>query len=111
MSTVVAWAQRRSVTVAWMAAGVAVVATASALLLADRNGTLAASFTEQIGLVTAFYVYLAVGLVLIVKRPSNNISWLMLGIGLLPTVGSAAQEYAEFALVTQPGWPGGMAAA
>ena len=111
MSALVAWAQRRSITVAWIASAVAIVATATSLVLADRNGTLGVSFTEQLSLILAFYVYLVVGLVLIVKRPQHRISWLMLSIGLLPTVGVAVQEYVHYAVVVRPGLPGVMAGA
>ena len=111
MRAVPAWARAHNKAIAAAATGVVVVGTLAALRLAAANGTLAQSFSEQLGLVLAFYVYFAVGVVLVLKRAENPLSWLVLGIGLLPSVGSAVQEYAQYALVTRPGLAGGMAAA
>ena len=97
--------------VALVVAVFAVVNTTLMLLLSSLNGTLEVSLGEQLGLIVGFYVYLLVGLVLVVKRPENPLSWVVLGVGVLPTFGAGLQEYAHYAIVVRPEMPGDVPAA
>ena len=58
--------------------------------------------------VIAFGIFLPMGVLLLLRRPSNPIGWLMSAIGVFVLVSSAATEYATRALVADPGsLPGG----
>jgi hypothetical protein len=53
-----------------------------------------------------FYVTCAtVGFVILVRRPANRIAWLLVGIGIVPLLGSAGAWYATWAIPDHPGAP------
>ncbi len=78
-------------------------------MLAARNGNLS---VEDGSIVLAFATYMAVGAVVVARRPENPVGWLFSAVGLLTATGWLAQEYAEYAYVTSPGsLPTGIVAA
>jgi hypothetical protein len=94
--------------------GLAVASSAVALALAATSVALIAT-TPQIdflegwgfrGYDAAFtVVFVAVGLLVTVRRPENVIGWLFLASGLISAVQTAADSYAEYAVLS--GAPGG----
>ena len=52
---------------------------------------------EFVTLTLAFEVYFAVGLLLLVRRPENQLGWVLSGIGVLANVGIFATEYTRYA--------------
>jgi signal transduction histidine kinase len=79
-----------------------VVALAVAIPLGIRNGNFR-SFTEGIPLFLGFTSFVTVGLLVLSRHPRQPIGWIFAGIGLLATVGVAAQEYAHYTVITRPG--------
>jgi|SRR5215218_5378113 len=55
------------------------------------------------GIILAFLGFLAVGVLITSRRPENLIGWLFCIIGLASVWEFFAQEYAFYALVTEPG--------
>jgi MFS family permease len=68
--------------------------------------------TGFVVLYLGFGAFLVVGALVVAHRPSNAIGWIFSAVGLLPSTGALAAEYANHALVTRPGsLPGGILAA
>ena len=68
--------------------------------------------SESISLLAAFGAFMAVGSLVVARRPNNVIGWAFSAVGLLAATGAVAEEYAEYAYVTEPGaLPGAVAAA
>lgn len=83
-------------------------AIASAVLQALSDG-----FGEdpafEVGLYLAFGSFMVMGSVIVSQRPENAVGWLFSAIGLVIGVGSLAQAYSVYALITRPGSiPGGV---
>ena len=91
------------------AGGLALAGTAVTLWLSRDNGLPIS--VSQISLLVSFYLYLVVGILLLLRRPGNRLGWLLTTVGLVPALGVAVQEYARLALVERPSMPGGIAAA
>ena len=87
----------------------ALLGTAVTVWLSRDNGLPIG--TSEISLLVSFYLYLVVGILLLLRRPENRLGWLLTSVGLVPALGVAVQEYARLALVERPGLPGGIAAA
>ena len=96
----------------WAASTIVAVATAilcvgfliMTIALDVRSSTGDEGLGEMVVLMFAFYLYLLVGLVLLVRRPDNRLGWVMVTIGALTAVGSFSGEYAGYTL-TPPGRP------
>ena len=52
---------------------------------------------ELIVLTLAFEAYFAVGLLLLVRRPTNRLGWTLCGVGVLANAGIFANEYSRYA--------------
>ena len=53
---------------------------------------------ESIALLLAFTAYMAVGILIVVRRPGNAMGWILSAIGLLVMLGALAGEYVLYAL-------------
>jgi hypothetical protein len=91
---------RRFSLLRWLAIGVLVAAVAPVGIWSAQ-----APVWKDPLLFLPFYVAsAAVGLVILLRRPDNRIAWLMLvGMGLIPLLGSAGAAYAEWAIPDHPG--------
>jgi hypothetical protein len=70
------------------------------------------SFSDLIQQVSPGIAFLATGALLATRRPGNRIGWLCLAIGVVGSVGWAAEQYAAHVLVIDPGsGPAGLAIA
>ncbi len=97
--------------VAWSMLAVSAVALASTAVLAVLNGTLAGDPVALVYLPT-FTAFMAVGALVVARRPANVIGWLFSAIGLLALGASVAGEYSQYAYVTRAiGPPFGVVAA
>jgi hypothetical protein len=90
--------------VVWSMLAVSAVALACTALLAGLNGTLADDPVALVYLPT-FTAFMAVGALVVARRPGNVIGWLFSAIGLLALGASVAGEYSQYAYVTRPGGP------
>jgi hypothetical protein len=90
--------------VAWAMLAVSAVTLACTALLAGLNGTLADDPVALVYLPT-FTAFMAVGALVVARRPANVIGWLLSAIGLLELGASVAGEYSQYAYVTRPGGP------
>ena len=81
---------------ATLAGGCAVLAIAT-VIFTYENGGLVQGLGEMLALMTGFYAYFVVGLLLLVRRPGNRLGWAMTAIGTLTAVGSFSAEYARYA--------------
>jgi hypothetical protein len=93
-------------TVAWVAWCVwAILAGLAVLLQAlSREGISAAALG-----VLPLGGFMTVGAVVVSRQPRNTVGWLCCVAGLMGTVGGFAEEYARYALGSQPGsLPGGL---
>jgi signal transduction histidine kinase len=58
-------------------------------------------------LVAAIVAFPVVGVLVATRQPRNAIGWIMIEIGLVFFLSAAMDSYAVFAILLQPGWPGG----
>ncbi len=86
-------------TAAWiaMAIGATGVGMLGVSLWLHRLNGSPVGIDGDIPLIGAFYTYLAVGLVLIARRPRNSVGWLLAGIGVMTSLMGLAEEYAAYA--------------
>ena len=75
------------------------------------SGMLGATLAQELPLIVAFNAYLVVGLILIARRPSNALGWLLVAVGVLINLGGLAESWSRYALVISPGAPLGVLAA
>jgi hypothetical protein len=93
--------QPGAVRLAWALSALSALLLALAVLLLVLNRDLGfRALSPHLLVVPGFAV---VGLVLAVRRPSNAIGWLFVGMGLVAAVQAFAFEYAIWGLVTAPG--------
>lgn len=79
-----------------------VVSMSGAAVFGVLNGNVTWSAADHT-LLVAFGSYMAVGALIIVRRPGNSVGWVCAGVGLLSATGYCAQEYAEYGYVTDAG--------
>jgi hypothetical protein len=91
---------RRRGLVPWLLVGVFVLCVAMAAPLGWSNGDLGAASAP---LLSAFTAFMAVGALIVARRPENALGWVFSTIGLIAATGWLAQEYAEYAYLTKPG--------
>jgi hypothetical protein len=70
------------------------------LPLSAANGNLS---LDGVPLLVAFTAFMIMGALIVAHQPSNAVGWIFSTIGLLAATGGLAQEYAEYAYITQPG--------
>jgi hypothetical protein len=87
--------------------GVATLAYLVTVIITRHGATVHdASILSDDLLLTAFLVYAAVGMVILVHRPRNTVGWIVGAIGCFSLVGNLAEEYAERAHVRhETTWP------
>jgi hypothetical protein len=92
---------RSAAWIAWSLCVLCVVLAVASLILALLNGrTLGEIFITFAILTVSFSV---VGALIISYRPENSIGWIFLAVGFFYGLLSAADEYAIYALLTNPG--------
>lgn len=84
--------------VVYAVAAVAALSCAATFWITAISHIDAHGLGEKIALVSAFLVYLVAGLVILSRRPGNALSWVLITIGLLATIGAMTDEYAAFGL-------------
>jgi MFS family permease len=93
---------RRRGIVATLLAAMSVVALGSSLRLASTH--LSARSTAELSMDVAFILpYLLVGIVLVWKRPTNLVGWLLVGCGSGMALATSAITYADISLGSAPG--------
>jgi hypothetical protein len=98
--------------VAWSMLAVFVVSMVFTTILAVASGTFQEDPAGFVVLYLGFAAFMVVGALVVAHRPSNTIGWIFSAVGLLPSTGALAAEYATYALVTRPGsLPGAIIAA
>jgi len=88
--------------VAWSMLAVFAAGLAFTAVLAVLNQTLAGDPLALLYLPT-FTAFMAVGALVVARRPANAIGWLFSAIGLLALGASVAGEYSQYAYVTRSG--------
>jgi hypothetical protein len=88
--------------VAWSMLAVFAAGLAFTAVLAVLNQTLAGDPLALLYLPT-FTAFMAVGALVVARRPANAIGWLFSAIGLLALGASVAGEYSQYAYVTRAG--------
>ena len=85
------------------------VAVALVLPYLTNPSSLIANLVINISGPPALFAYATVGALIASRHPENPIGWLFCGAALLVAIGFFAEEYARYALVTNPGsLPGGL---
>jgi MFS family permease len=93
---------KRWTLVGWSMLAVFTAGLAFTAILAVLNETLAGDPVALLYLPT-FTAFMAVGALVVARRPANAIGWLFSAIGLLALGASVAGEYSQYAYVTRPG--------
>jgi hypothetical protein len=93
---------------AWSAFAVAVALTLGALafLILNRSTPGVSNFGSRVGdaaFGVALLAFPTVGALVASRRPENRIGWILAGVGLLLGIAAFANEYAVYALLTEPG--------
>jgi hypothetical protein len=101
---------RTSALVVWL---VAITCQVAALALGSQNNDSLLSGQGLMGplLLVGFGAQGATGVLLVRRRPENTLGWILLGPYLAMSILLLAAEYAQYALVSVPGQPGGVLAA
>jgi signal transduction histidine kinase len=96
---------------AWGLLVVAVVLAGAGLVLSELNGERGDLVSGSL-LALTFLAFALTGSLVASRRPDNSIGWLLLGTGLGLGIAGLSNEYATYALETDPGaLPGGVWAA
>ncbi len=93
----------RSPVIAASMAGLFVLLWTPGTIFSVLNGNFTDNIAESLSLSAAFTAFMAVGAIVVARRPGNAIGWIFSAIGLLAATGVVAQEYAEYGYVTRPG--------
>ena len=96
--------------ISWSVAGVSVACAAlgAFFLLVNGAGIRTQEFDYSAGGVLLALSFSAVGGLICSRRPSNPIGWIFLAVGFSQGLDAFGTQYAEYALVTDPGsLPGG----
>ena len=105
--------RRTSAWLAWLLWALSLAAIAASLAFQVLNASTPTAATRGpvvlgIGFVLVFVSFATVGALVASRQPGNLIGWLFCALGLLLPLAGASEEYALYALVTQPGsLPGG----
>ncbi|GAA3183857.1 hypothetical protein GCM10010531_42630 [Blastococcus jejuensis] len=86
---------------AWAVVPVYVAGITCYLLLAARLGDAGLDGAEGVPLVVGFFVFAAMGALLVARRPRNPVGWLMAGSALLLAVAPAGDTYAAWVMTTR----------
>lgn len=86
---------------AWAVVPVYVAGITCYLLLAARLGDAGLDAAEGVPLVVGFFVFAAMGALLVARRPRNPVGWLMTGSALLLAVAPAGDTYAAWVMTTR----------
>jgi hypothetical protein len=104
--------RRWTATLAWVAAGLTVLALlaglrltllASAGGLPDAQGTPAGLIATYAAVLLATVSSAAMGAVLASRRPRHPVGWLLLGVGLAVALSILVEWYAKYGLLVRPG--------
>ena len=101
---------RRAAGLAWLLALLCLCLAGGLIWLAVLDHRSFSAFAHQNSFVAVVFavVFPFTGALVASRHPRNAVGWLMIGGPLFATLNSAAQDYAEHALVTSPGsLPGG----
>jgi hypothetical protein len=89
-----------------------VVSIVFTIILAVANGTFQQDPAGFVVLYLGFGAFMVVGALVVAHRPSNAIGWIFSAVGLLPSTGALAAEYATYVYMTRLGsLPGAILAA
>ena len=94
--------RRKRRVVAGLGIGVLLVVAATALTLLALNHSFADDPTVALSILIIL-IYIALGGVLVSRRPENPIGWLFVASGTGLLLGGAATEWSKYALATHPG--------
>jgi signal transduction histidine kinase len=95
-----AWVTQRSATIAAVGLGVMAGTTAGGIALSRANGNLV---TEDQALLVAFMSLPLVGFLLVWRRPTNGVGWLLATTGVLAGLYLLLHGWAVYGLRTEPG--------
>jgi hypothetical protein len=93
----------RSTWVAWGLLVLGCVGNAIGLVLSVANGSFRQDLGDALILRAVFAAFLAVGCLILARRPGNVIGWIFTAVGLLTMTGGLVEPYAKYAYVTRPG--------
>jgi hypothetical protein len=101
---------RSAAGLSWVMALTYITATVLGVRLSVLQGNFDA--TEAVSLLGAFGAFMAVGSLIVARRPGNSLGWAFAAVGLLAVTGELASEYASYSYVRQStALPGAIAAA
>ena len=95
--------RNRSTWVVWGLLALGCVGNAAGVVLSVANSSFRRDLGDALLLRAAFVAFLVVGCLILARRPGNGIGWIFTAIGLLAMTGGLAEQYAEYAHVTDPG--------
>ena len=96
---------------AWLAVGVSIALALLALILAGRTYPSVSGFLSSPSVLNAILAlaFPSVGALIVSRRPTNRIGWLLCTEGVANGVAALAAQYARYTLQTDPGaLPGGV---
>jgi hypothetical protein len=101
---------RTAVGLSWVMALTFITATVLGIRLSVLKGNFNA--TEAVSLLGAFGAFMAVGSLIVARRPGNSLGWAFAAVGLLAVTGELASEYAWYSYVRlSTALPGAIASA
>jgi hypothetical protein len=101
---------RTAAGLSWVMALTFITATVLGIRLSVLKGNV--DITEAVSLLGAFGAFMAVGCLIVARRPDNSLGWAFAAVGLLAVTGELAVEYAWYSHVRQStALPGAIAAA
>jgi hypothetical protein len=93
---------RRFIWVAWALLALGCLGNAARVALSMANGTFRQNLGDALIGRAAFAAFLAVGCLILARRPGNIIGWILAAVGLLWMTGGLVEAYVEYAYVTNP---------
>jgi hypothetical protein len=105
------WMKSRTASrLAWSLWGAYALATVAFILLGSLNGDLQEPLAANLPILFGFAAFAGIGGLLISRMPRHPIGWIFVTIGLGTAFGNLTQQYAIYALFTEPGsLPAGVA--
>jgi hypothetical protein len=101
---------RTAIGLSWVMALTFIAATVLGVRLSVLKGNFDA--TDAVSLLGAFGAFMAVGSLIVARRPGNSLGWAFAAVGLLAVTGELASEYALYSYVRlSTALPGAIAAA
>jgi hypothetical protein len=104
------WIVRTARFIPWIALPVAVVLMLGRIYLSASNGDVTGAAEVVVTLLSDLLVlgFVALGLLVVYRRPRNPVGWIIAGAGVTGLVSDFVESYALYALYTDPGaLPGG----